>query len=314
MHCFSVAEDTTVATGDLDRARDLAHALGLPFRAPWYDHAVFAEEIDFSLEALEYFVWMMDAPRFAPESFFKHELHRYAKTRVPELKVILLGQGADEFAGGYSTSLSSPRPSWEAYVRGELVPHHRTLGPAPPVAPFHREMLARIWALQSHNLWNEDRVSSSQGVEARVPFLDHRLVELLAAIPEPLHARLFFDKAILREAARRLLPRRYTDAPKVLFWQAEDTSSVHRLMRDCLERSYPQFREAYGAGDLDPLYRAALCEDHGWTRASRTVLGRMTAMIFERLCHAAAAGDVPVRGLRPPSPLRELVPQDAASG
>src|SRR4051812_5131370 len=313
LHCFSVATETTAATGDLERADDLARALGLPLWAPWYADDDFARQIDFSLAALEYFVWMMDAPRFAPESFFKHELHRYAKTRVPELKVILLGQGADEFAGGYSTSLSSPRTTWGDYLDGELAPHHRTLGPAPAVGTFHREMLARVWALQSHNLWNEDRVSSSQGVEARVPFLDHRLVEFLAAIPEPLHARLFFNKAILREAARRLLPRRYTEAPKVLFWQSEDTSSIHRLMRDCLDRSYPQFREEYGTPDLDELYRAAHAPGHDWTRASRKLLGTMAIAVFERLCTRAAANAVPVSRLGPPSPLHEHVPQRGAA-
>jgi asparagine synthase (glutamine-hydrolysing) len=178
-------------------------------------------------------------------------------------------------------------------------------------------MLARVWSLQSHNLWNEDRVASSQGVEARVPFLDHRLVEFLAAIPEPLHAPLFFNKAILREAARRLLPRRFTEAPKVLFWQSEDTSSVHRLMRDCLERSYPEFREEYGDRGLDDLYRAAREPGGDWTRASRTLLAHMAICVFERLCLRAASDDAPVPRLGPPSPLREYAPQrdaEAASG
>jgi asparagine synthase (glutamine-hydrolysing) len=178
-------------------------------------------------------------------------------------------------------------------------------------------MLARVWALQSHNLWNEDRVSSSQGVEARVPFLDHRLVELLAAIPEPLHAPLFFNKAILREAFRRLLPPRFTEAPKVLFWQAEDTASIHRLMRDCLERSYPEFREEYGDRGLDPLYRAAREPNGDWTRASRTLLAQMAIGVFERLCGQAASGGAPGLRLGPPSPLREHLPQrgaEAASG
>ena len=56
-------------------------------------------QLGFSLETLEYFVWMMDSPRFRQEWFLKHELHRYAKTVEPGLKVMLLGQGADEFLG-----------------------------------------------------------------------------------------------------------------------------------------------------------------------------------------------------------------------
>ena len=79
--CFSVAEPGTVSAGDLGRARSLADQLGLPFAAVRFDHGEFARELDFSLAAFEYFVWMIDAPRFAPEYLFKHESTRHAKTR-----------------------------------------------------------------------------------------------------------------------------------------------------------------------------------------------------------------------------------------
>ena len=44
------------------------------------------------------------------------------------------------------------------------------------------------------------------GVEVRVPFLDHRLVEMCAGMPGERRKRLFGDKHLLREAARGLVP------------------------------------------------------------------------------------------------------------
>jgi asparagine synthase (glutamine-hydrolysing) len=43
-------------------------------------------------------------------------------------------------------------------------------------------------------------------VEARVPFLDHRLVEFLAALPVTVKTRTLGTKRLLREAMRDVLP------------------------------------------------------------------------------------------------------------
>lgn len=293
-HCFSVSEPTTVATGDVGRARDLTAVLGVPFHPVRYDPARLPAELDFGLASLEELVWAMDAPRFAPESFFKFELHRYAKTVRPDLKVMLIGQGADEFAGGYSSSFSSPRPDWAAYEA-------EALGDSPgSESPFHAEMRRRLIVLQSHNLWNEDRVAAAFGVEARVPYLDHRLIELLASIPAELHPELFFDKAIVRRAASRWLGPRWCRAPKVLFWQATDRSSVHAVMAACARRVLPQFREQY-ADDLTPRAwskldrcRAEAGSDALARAATQRLLAVMTTSIFARLCRDQADPTRPI--------------------
>lgn len=59
-----------------------------------------------------------------------------------------------------------------------------------------------------------DRASMAASLEARAPFLDHRLVELAAAIPSNLKLRGATTKAILKEAARGLLPDAIIDRPK----------------------------------------------------------------------------------------------------
>ncbi len=53
---------------------------------------------------------------------------------------------------------------------------------------------------------NLDRLTMAHAVEARVPFLDHELVELCAHIPPALKMRGLREKYILRQAMRKHLP------------------------------------------------------------------------------------------------------------
>jgi asparagine synthase (glutamine-hydrolysing) len=55
-------------------------------------------------------------------------------------------------------------------------------------------------------LMKQDQMSMSASIESRVPFLDHRLVEFAARLPERLKLSGFTTKRILREAARGLVP------------------------------------------------------------------------------------------------------------
>ena len=51
-----------------------------------------------------------------------------------------------------------------------------------------------------------DRASMAVSLEARVPFLDHRVVELLARVPPELKLRGMTTKHLLKQATRHLLP------------------------------------------------------------------------------------------------------------
>jgi asparagine synthase (glutamine-hydrolysing) len=61
-----------------------------------------------------------------------------------------------------------------------------------------------------------DNMTMAWGLEARVPFLDHDLVELALRIPADLKVRNG-GKYILKEAARKLLPGAVIDRPKGYF-------------------------------------------------------------------------------------------------
>jgi len=55
-------------------------------------------------------------------------------------------------------------------------------------------------------LMKQDQMSMSASIESRVPFLDHKLVEFAARLPDRLKLRGFTTKRILRESIRGLLP------------------------------------------------------------------------------------------------------------
>lgn len=260
--CFTIVERASVLGGDVDAAHRLTARLGLPWHPVRFDHRSLARDMRFGLERFEEAVWMMDSPRFELEWLFKGELHRIARTAHPQLKVMLLGQGADEFAGGYSQRQDQPFVSWREYLREEVEPNLaqeealatggmdllRYLAPASAPAgegAYHRMMKLMLRQLAHHNLWHEDRSSSWFSLEARVPYLDHRLVELLAGVPAALHERLFWRKEIVRAAWRRFaqgLPLRQL---KLGFLDGPDTSSCDRVLRDMAAATYPQFRERY---------------------------------------------------------------------
>jgi asparagine synthase (glutamine-hydrolysing) len=334
-HCFNIVEPTARESGDTERARALAECRDIKLHQVLFDYQQLPHQLSFSLETFEYFTWLMEAPLFDPEWVFKHELHRFARTVEPQLKVILIGQGADEFAGGYSNPFDTPRSDWGSYLehlrqkqrkemfKGAGVPASLLpflSGSAAPgmeidssPATFHGEMLQRTLSLQFHNLRHEDRTGAAQGIEARVPFLDHRLVELLASIPPGLHPGLFWDKHIIRQAAEQWLPQQFCRAPKVRFFAGRDRTHINNLLLQMVKNVFPAFREKYlqvpsalfSAVKLTRMYRQINTPGMGSMHALQTLLDCMVIVVFQRICRQLKEGWCP-GGLNPPSPLLEI--------
>jgi asparagine synthase (glutamine-hydrolysing) len=61
--------------------------------------------------------------------------------------------------------------------------------------------------LLDDNLVKVDRMTMANSLEARVPLLDHELVERLAMIPPHVKSKGLQTKRLLRRAVRNLLPR-----------------------------------------------------------------------------------------------------------
>jgi asparagine synthase (glutamine-hydrolysing) len=99
-----------------------------------------------------------------------------------------------------------------------------------------------------------DRMTMAASIEARVPFLDHKLVEFAATLPDHWRVDELRRKRVLREVARSLLPREIPERTKVGF-RVPVTEWFSGGMRDYL---YDHLRSAgsltrgyYNAAVLD---------------------------------------------------------------
>jgi asparagine synthase (glutamine-hydrolysing) len=168
-----------------------------------------------------------------------------------------------------------------------------------------------VKGLQWYNLWHEDRTAAAQGVEARVPFLDRRLVEYLAAIPTRHHPRLFWNKHIVRAMAARWVPPWLRERPKVPLFGTAVRSSMWRIYADMVQRVFPQFREKYL--EADPMFDAERMSlvptgtqpgpEQG--RTLQLLLKCMAMAIFRRLC-SVNSSHAEIRRYAAPSPLRAV--------
>jgi asparagine synthase (glutamine-hydrolysing) len=66
-------------------------------------------------------------------------------------------------------------------------------------------------------LMKQDQMSMATSIESRVPFLDHKLVEFAASLPDDWKLRGWTTKRVLREAMKGLLPASILDRPKMGF-------------------------------------------------------------------------------------------------
>jgi len=157
------------------------------------------------------------------------------------VKVVESGQGADEIFGGYFwyPPLMDSHNPLEDYAAGFCDRDHAEMGEA--LEPrwyaddYSRKFLAGHFdtahakravdkalhvdttvMLVDDPVKRVDNMTMAWGLEARVPFLDHELVELAAALPPEMKV-LPEGKHVLKEAAREVIPSRVIDRPKGYF-------------------------------------------------------------------------------------------------
>ena len=90
-----------------------------------------------------------------------------------------------------------------------------------------------------------DRMMMGHSVEGRVPFLDHRVIELAARIPPRFKIRVMEEKYILKRAFADLLPPRIVERPKhpyrapiaACFTPGHDSLATHLLGPEALQET-----------------------------------------------------------------------------
>lgn len=73
------------------------------------------------------------------------------------------------------------------------------------------------WLLPGNNLVKPDRMGMAVGLEARVPFLDNRMIDLALSMPSSLKLKGSSGKYILKEAMRDHLSQEILHRPKQMF-------------------------------------------------------------------------------------------------
>jgi asparagine synthase (glutamine-hydrolysing) len=181
------------------------------------------------------------------EPMISHDVvafHLLSEQVAKEVKVVQSGQGADEVFAGYhwypqlasvardeeparyaETYFDRPHADLAGILQPEMIPRHdvsRRFVEEHMAVPGAETALDAALRLDTHVMLVDDPVkrvdnmTMDWGLEARVPFLDHELVELAAACPPEL--KLADDgKGVLKDAGRKLLPRDVVDRPKGYF-------------------------------------------------------------------------------------------------
>jgi asparagine synthase (glutamine-hydrolysing) len=266
---FTVHTQSTALNGDAVGAKRLARQLDFENHQLCIDSADPLISPSLWLHLLD----ITESPSCGPEQLYKFLLLRFAKELRPSLRVMLSGQGSDECNGGYTRMLAAiGEGTWEgAAFSLETIAqntYHRELQGsftgwdefpglikrdficsqrAPRTDPWALYQLSKLHDLEMFNLWHEDRLNSHFGIEGRVPFLDHRLVELCLRVPQNLRAQLFWDKTILRAAMRPLLPADTLSREKIPFFYgagvAFTEAMIARLLSSessaLLDRAFP---------------------------------------------------------------------------
>jgi asparagine synthase (glutamine-hydrolysing) len=172
--------------------------------------------------------------------------------------VALSGEAADEVFGGYpwyhdDALLAAPGypwaagASWTGLLRPEVAARVRpdeyaadqyALAAAEvPWLAGEDERERRVREVLYHGLtrWlpflleRKDRLSMAVGLEVRVPFCDHRLVEYAWNVPWPVKQAGGMEKGLLRAAVADLLPDRLVRRPKSIYPASTDPRYVRAV-------------------------------------------------------------------------------------
>ena len=167
-----------------------------------------------------------------------------------DVTVALFGDGGDEVFAGYNRHVSAPvlwrhrarQPSkadgdalyrrlvsqWDdpgSLVRSGRKPQGILWDPTVrhdfPDFTDRMQFLDTVTYLPDDILTKVDRASMAVGLEARVPLLDHRVVEFAWRLPPAMKVRGGQGKWLLRQVLRRYVPERAHRAPQDGFWGAD---------------------------------------------------------------------------------------------
>jgi len=125
-----------------------------------------------------------------------------------------------------------------------------------------------------------DRMTMAHGIEARVPYLDHELVQFALALPAAWKVKLWTDKYILRQVSRDRLPKAIWKRPKHGFyvpmedWHRNRVGNAREEVRRLLaraglinEKNWSNWMDRKRAPDGDQMQWRSLLFFEEWAAA-----------------------------------------------
>ncbi|MBW2096987.1 MAG: asparagine synthase (glutamine-hydrolyzing), partial [Deltaproteobacteria bacterium] len=229
---FSVGFKDSSMEDELEPARFIANQFNT-------DHEPITLDRDLLFHRLPYVIWatddLMRDYACLPTSFLAEEAAK-------ELKVVFTGEGGDEVFAGYGRYKKSPVEKWlknllapgsggfrtrsqikPRWTRGlfasQLREHHDDFRkpflhawqscPATWSDVKKSQYVDMVTALPDNLLVKVDRMLMSFGVEGRVPFLDHRIVDFGLSLPDHLKIKSHYGKLFLRRWAEKHVPKNH---------------------------------------------------------------------------------------------------------
>jgi len=251
---------------------------------------------------IERFIRHLDQPNNAPHSLSTFAI--FEAIHEAGFKVALTGDGADELFAGYarySRAAADEAPGWERRyqdtmsavgtdllgrlytpeyraelaLRGGLFADRsgRDLAERVRAAPGRKlETLLRYdqsIRFPYYILRRVDHLSMAHSVEARIPFLQPRIVEFAHALPAELKVVDGQVKAPVVEAARPWLPSSVIERPKQPFTlpitaMIRPGEALHELMGDVLLASDRRCADLIEQREIDELFRLQSAQPTSW--------------------------------------------------
>ena len=251
---------------------------------------------------IERFIRHLDQPNNAPHSLSTFAI--FEAIHEAGFKVALTGDGADELFAGYarySRAAADEAPGWErryqdtmsavgtealerlytpAY-RAELAARGGLFADASGAALAQRVREAPGRKLETilrydqyerfpyYILRRVDHLSMAHSVEARIPFLQPRIVEFAHALPAELKVVDGRVKAPVTEAARPWLPSSVVERPKQPFTlpitaMIRPGEALHQLIGDVLLASGRRCADLIEQREIEELFRLQSAEPTAW--------------------------------------------------
>ncbi len=304
VHSYSIGYHSNELKGELEAAQLMADRFGTKHRA-------IRLEINELKQRIPLMIWATDE---LMRDYASLPTSIMAEAAAADIKVVFTGEGGDEVfagygryrktalerklrslfrsgSGGFRTGSQLNQGRYQRLIKSELKKHHKSFRrpfmDAWQSTPEHWSDIQRsqytdiVTALPNNLLVKVDRNTMAFGLEARVPFLDHRIIEFGLSLPDELKVSHGQGKLFLKRWAEKYLPKDHLYRKKLGFHVPAD-AILNDLVNDHLESHLLQNRAVQEWFNTDAIRTLFAAQARG-KNVVREIWSMMHFAIWHRL-------------------------------